>query len=79
MLHNSQIVGHDVVATNGGHSHASDIWAAGIVLYTLLVGHTPFETQEVETIYRRIKAGCTGVSGGETCAEPRGRSTSRPP
>ena len=57
VLRNSQIVGHEVVATNGGHSHASDIWAAGICLYAMLVGRTPFETHEVEAIYRRIKAG----------------------
>jgi serine/threonine protein kinase len=57
VLRNSQIVGHEVVATNGGHSHASDLWAAGICLYSLLVGRTPFETNEVEVIYRRIKAG----------------------
>lgn len=57
VLRNSQIVGHDVVATNGGHSHASDIWAAGICLYALLVGRTPFETNDVEVIYKRIKAG----------------------
>ena len=57
VLRNSQIVGHDVVATNGGHSHASDMWAAGICLYSLLVGRTPFETNDVEVIYKRIKAG----------------------
>eukprot|EP01043_Picozoa_sp_COSAG02_P030223 COSAG02_NODE_1921_length_10371_cov_10.918419_4_plen_561_part_00 len=57
VLRNSQIVGHNVVATNGGHSHASDIWAAGVCLFALLVGRTPFETNDVEGIYKRIKAG----------------------
>ena len=57
VLRNSQIVGHEVVATDGGHSHASDIWAAGICLFAMLVGRTPFETNQVEAIYRRIKEG----------------------
>lgn len=38
-----------------GHSYEVDIWALGIVAYTLLVGKAPFETTEVETTYRRIK------------------------
>ena len=59
VLRNSHIVGHDVIATNGGHSHLSDMWAVGISLYQLIVGRTPFETREAtpETIYRRVKDG----------------------
>ena len=38
-----------------GHSYEVDVWAVGIVAYTLLVGKPPFETTEAQTTYRRIK------------------------
>ena len=38
-----------------GHSYEVDVWAVGIVAYTLLVGKPPFETTEIKTTYRRIK------------------------
>jgi len=32
-----------------------DIWALGVVMYTLLVGQAPFQSSDVSTTYRRIK------------------------
>ncbi|XP_075263764.1 serine/threonine-protein kinase PLK1-like [Convolutriloba macropyga] len=39
-----------------GHSYEVDIWAIGCILYTLLVGKPPFETQTLNDTYERIKA-----------------------
>lgn len=33
-----------------------DIWAVGVIMYTLLYGKSPFATSEVKTTYRKIKA-----------------------
>ena len=31
-----------------------DIWSAGVVLYTIMVGKTPFQASDMLTLYRRI-------------------------
>uniref|UniRef100_A0A915DM13 Serine/threonine-protein kinase PLK n=1 Tax=Ditylenchus dipsaci TaxID=166011 RepID=A0A915DM13_9BILA len=38
-----------------GHSYEVDIWAIGCILYTLLVGKPPFETETLKDTYNRIK------------------------
>ena len=38
-----------------GHSYEVDIWAIGVIIYTLLIGKPPFETREVKTSYNKIK------------------------
>lgn len=38
-----------------GHSFEVDIWACGVIMYTLLVGSPPFETESVKTTYRKIR------------------------
>ncbi|KAI1724921.1 protein kinase domain-containing protein [Ditylenchus destructor] len=38
-----------------GHSYEVDIWAIGCILFTLLVGKPPFETDTLKETYNRIK------------------------
>ncbi|CAL4150380.1 unnamed protein product, partial [Meganyctiphanes norvegica] len=38
-----------------GHSYEVDIWSIGCIMYTLLVGKPPFETQTLKDTYMRIK------------------------
>ncbi|KAF8317702.1 Pkinase-domain-containing protein [Clavulina sp. PMI_390] len=41
--------------TANGHSFEVDTWSIGVILYTLLIGKPPFQTNDVKTIYERIK------------------------
>nr|CAH8823530.1 unnamed protein product [Trichobilharzia regenti] len=43
------------VLGKGGHSFEVDSWSLGCILYTLLVGSPPFETNKLEETYARIK------------------------
>ena len=45
----------EVLEGKSGHSYEVDVWAIGVILYTLLVGKPPFETSDVKTTYRRIR------------------------
>eukprot|EP00158_Paraphelidium_tribonemae_P004713 Partr_v1_DN26925_c0_g1_i2_m7078 putative Polo-like kinase len=38
-----------------GHSYEVDLWSLGVILYTVLVGKPPFQTKDVQEIYRKIK------------------------
>ncbi|KAF9173650.1 Cell cycle serine/threonine-protein kinase cdc5/MSD2 [Mortierella sp. AD010] len=41
--------------TDNGHSFEVDIWSIGVIMYTLLVGKPPFQTNEVKAIYKKIR------------------------
>jgi len=43
------------VLSKKGHSYEVDIWSMGCILYTLLVGRPPFETQSLKDTYSKIK------------------------
>ncbi|XP_032229099.1 serine/threonine-protein kinase PLK1 isoform X2 [Nematostella vectensis] len=43
------------VLSKEGHSYEVDTWALGCVMYTMLVGHPPFETKSLRETYRRIR------------------------
>jgi len=40
-----------------GHNEKVDLWAIGIIAYTLAVGKAPFHAAKREDIYRKLKAG----------------------
>jgi polo-like kinase 1 len=47
----------EVIIDHGkkGHSYEVDLWALGIIIYTLLFGKCPFEQNEVAETYQKIK------------------------
>src|SRR5438270_12054917 len=40
---------------DGGHSFEVDLWSVGIILYAMLVGKPPFQSNNIESIYNKIK------------------------
>lgn len=40
-----------------GHTHAADWWAAGIVVFELMTGSTPFEGRAIADMFRNIREG----------------------
>lgn len=45
----------EVLEGKQGHSYEVDIWSLGVIIYTLIIGKPPFETNDVKTTYRRIR------------------------
>ena len=45
----------EILQGKSGHSYEVDIWSFGVLMFTMLVGKPPFETNDVRTTYRRIK------------------------
>lgn len=53
-----------------GHSYEVDVWAIGVILYTLVVGKPPFETSDVKTTYRRIRMNAYNFPEAVSISEP---------
>ena len=47
----------EVLEGKHGHSYEVDIWSLGVIIYTLIYGKPPFETQDVKATYKRIRTG----------------------
>ena len=45
----------EILEGKNGHSYEVDVWSLGVIIYTLLIGKPPFETQDVKTTYQKIK------------------------
>lgn len=43
------------VLTKQGHSYEVDVWSIGCIMYTLLVGKPPFETNSLRETYAKIR------------------------
>lgn len=43
------------ILTKKGHSFEVDVWSIGCIMYTLLIGKPPFETNSLRETYVRIK------------------------
>ncbi|MCQ2820515.1 MAG: protein kinase [archaeon] len=52
-----------------GHSYEVDIWSLGVIIYTLIIGKPPFETQDVKTTYKRIKMNAYSFPDGAIISE----------
>jgi len=52
----------EVLDGKSGVSFEVDVWALGVVLYTCLVGKPPFETSDIKSTYKRIRANRCAVS-----------------
>ena len=53
-----------------GHSYEVDVWAIGVIIYTLVVGKPPFETSDVKTTYRRIRMNAYNFPENISLSEP---------
>ena len=46
----------EVLDGKNGHSFEVDVWSIGVVLFTCLVGKPPFETADIKSTYKLIRA-----------------------
>lgn len=46
----------EILEGKDGHSFEVDIWAIGVIIYTMIVGRPPFECKDVKSTYKKILA-----------------------
>lgn len=43
------------IVKNTGYAYEVDVWCIGVIMYFLLVGKTPFESESIEELYAKIE------------------------
>jgi polo-like kinase 1 len=51
----SNYIAPEILEGKTGYSYEVDIWNLGVIMYTLLIGKSPFETSDVKKTYTKIK------------------------
>jgi len=52
------------IVSNNAHDFPADLWSLGCLFYAMVVGDAPFEEENKEEIFKRIKAGSYEVPEG---------------
>ena len=60
----------EILEGKTGHSFEVDVWSVGIILYILLIGKPPFETNNAKETYKRIRMRNYSFPQGERISEP---------
>ena len=60
----------EILEGKNGHSYEVDIWSFGVIMYTLIIGKPPFETNNVKETYKRIKMGNYSFPENAVISEP---------
>ena len=46
----------EIIDGQYGHSYEVDVWSLGVLTFTMLVGKPPFETSDIKSTYKKIRA-----------------------
>ena len=60
----------EILEGKTGHSYEVDIWSLGVIMYTLIIGKPPIETNNVKETYKRIKTGNYSFPENAVISEP---------
>ena len=60
----------EILEGTTGHSYEVDVWSLGVIMYTLIIGKPPFETNNVKETYKRIKMGNYSFPENAIISEP---------
>jgi polo-like kinase 1 len=60
----------EILEGKTGHSYEVDVWSLGVIMYTLIIGKPPFETNNVKETYKRIKMGNYSFPENAIISEP---------